>query len=138
MTNIEAAIGLAQIEKADIHIENRKRVASWYLDELSDLRDKVAFQKVTDHAESVWWMFSILLKESAKVSRDALMEKLNAAGIETRPFFYPLHVMPAYEDPNANCPVSESVASRGINLPTHGKLTREDVKYIADCLRASL
>ena len=138
MTNIEAAIGLAQVEKADIHIENRKRVASWYLEELADLQQKVAFQKVTDHSESVWWMFSILLKDSAKISRDALMEKLKADGIETRPLFYPMHVMPVYEDPNANCPVSERIASHGMNLPTHGKLTREDVRYICDRLREYL
>lgn len=135
MTNIEAAIGLAQVEKIDTHIANRKKVAEWYFEELSDLQDRISFQKVTEHSESVWWMLSILLKDTVKIERDALMDKLAEDGIETRPIFYPMHIMPVYEDKNANCPVSEYVSSHGINLPTYGQLTREDVKYICDCIR---
>lgn len=136
MTNIEAAIGLAQLEKIEEHIRNRRRVAEWYFEELSGMEDVIQFQKVTDGAESVWWMFSILLTKNAKVSRDELMLKLKEDGIETRPLFYPMHVMPVYEDKNANCPVSEQVAANGMNLPTHALLTREDVKYICNRIKA--
>lgn len=135
MTNIEAAIGLAQLENIDIHIADHKRVAQWYLEELHDVQDRVSFQKVTEHAESVWWMFSILLKETSRIDRDTLMAKLAEDGIETRPVFYPMHIMPVYEDRNADCPVSEYVAARGMNLPTSGQLTRDDVAYICSCIK---
>lgn len=135
MTNIAAAIGLAQLEKIDEHIANRRRVASWYMEELKDCQEYISFQKVTEKAESVWWMFSILLTDKVKKTRDELMELLKTDGIETRPIFYPMHQMPVYEDSNANCPVCETVAARGMNLPTHGLLTREDVAYICDHIK---
>ncbi len=134
MTNIEAAIGLAQLEKIDVHIANRRKVAGWYFEEFSRLSDYIQLQTVTPNAESVWWMFSVILKDTVKISRDDLMLRLKEDGIETRPLFYPMHVMPPYEDKNAGCPVSEYVSANGMNVPTHGQLTREDVKYIVDCM----
>lgn len=132
MTNIEAAIGVAQLENIDQHIKDRRTVASWYFEALADLKDYLLFQTVTTEAESVWWMFSILLTDKVKISRDELIEKLMKDGIETRPLFYPMHVMPVYFDKNVNCPVSEKISMHGLNLPTHSQITREDVDYICE------
>jgi len=136
MTNIEAAIGLAQLEQIDLHISNRRKVAEWYQEELKDMGNYVRFQKVTEGAESVWWMFSVLLKENTRISRDTLMGKLKDDGIETRPLFYPMHQMPVYEDKDAKCPISENVAANGLNLPTHALLSREDVRFICDKIKS--
>lgn len=136
MTNIEAAIGLAQLENIELHISDRRKVASWYKEELSGMEDYISFQETTAGAESVWWMFSILLKDAVKITRDQLMNRLKEDGIETRPLFYPMHQMPVYEDPNAKCPVSEKIAAMGMNLPTHALMSRDDVKYICERLRA--
>ncbi len=136
MTNIAAAIGLGQLENINEHINERKKVASYYFEELKGMEKYIDFQHVTKGADSVWWMFSILLKENVKISRDDIMLKMDEEGIETRPVFYPMHIMPVYEDKNAGCPVSEYVASRGINLPTHALLSREDIKYICDTLKS--
>jgi len=138
MTNIEAAIGLAQLENVADHIAARRRVADWYCEYLSDLADYLAPQKPTPGAESVWWMYSVLLTGKARRSREALMDALAADGIETRPLFYPLHIMPAFYDEQAGCPVAEEIAPRGINLPTHALLTRDDIEYICERLRAHL
>ena len=138
MTNVEAAIGLAQLENIDTHIANRKKVAEWYQEELSSLKDYVDFQQSTVNSENVWWMFSILLTNKAAISRDELMNKLKEDGIETRPLFYPMHVMPPYFDENACCPVSEKIASNGINLPTHSSVTREDISFICDRVKKYL
>ncbi len=135
MTNIEAAIGLAQLENVEDHIAARQRVADWYCEFLADITDYVTPQKQTSGAESVWWMYSVLLNRNSKISRDALMEALAADGIETRPLFYPMHIMPAFYDEQANCPVAEDIAARGVNLPTHALLTREDVAYICSRLK---
>ena len=134
MTNIEAAIGLAQLENIDDHIAARRRVVGWYREFLEDMDEYLTLQKVTPGARSVWWMFSVLLTEKAVISRDALMRALAEDGIETRPLFYPMHVMPAFYDNHAACPVAEDVAARGLNLPTHALLTQEDVEYICSRL----
>ncbi len=135
MTNIEAAIGLAQLENIETHIAQRRKVASWYMEELNGMEDYVELQHVTEGAESVWWMFSVLLKDKAKITRDELILRLEKDNIETRPLFYPMHQMPVYFDPEAKCPVCENIAARGINLPTHALLTREDVAWICKRLR---
>lgn len=135
MTNVAAAIGLAQVEQIEQHIEEHRKVASWYLEELEDARDYLSFQKVTEGSSTVWWMFSVMLNDKVTIERDEVMRKMEEFGIETRPVFYPMHVMPVYRDNNTNNSVCEKVASRGINLPTHGKLTREDVRFICNSLK---
>ena len=138
MTNIKAAIGLAQLERVEGHIAARHRVVEWYCEYLSDTAHYLTPQQQNPGAESVWWMYSILLTRNSKISRDALMEALAADGIETRLLFFPMHIMPAYYDEQANCPVAEDIAARGINLPTHGLLTKEDVVYICPQLKSHI
>ena len=137
MTNIEAAIGLAQLENIEELIQSRQQVAAWYMEELKDEFEQglISFQVTTPKAKTVWWMFSILLEQDCRVKRDHLMELLHVDGIETRPLFYPMHMMPAFEDTNADCPVSEDIALRGMNLPTHALLKREDIQYICDKIK---
>jgi perosamine synthetase len=130
MTNIEAAIGLAQLENIDSHISARKKVTEWYMDEFESISDFINFQQITPKAENVWWMFSILVNDKSAIGRDELMLKLLEDGIETRPIFYPMHIMPPYYDKNAGCPVSAKIAAAGLNLPTHAKLSRENISFI--------
>jgi perosamine synthetase len=130
MTNIEAAIGLAQLENVDAHIGARRQVADWYSKCIEDVPDYLIPQQQTPGASSVWWMYSIVLTEKSKISRDELMKSLAADGIETRPLFYPMHLMPPYINDQAHCPVAEDITARGINLPTHALLTFKDVEYI--------
>jgi len=138
MTNIEAAIGLGQLENVEKHIAARRKVADWYREQLKGLGEYIQMQTVTPGAESVWWMFSILLTSRAGISRDRLAAVLLEKGIETRPLFYPMHIMPVYEDVNAGCPVCEDIAARGLNLPTHGLLSHDDVVYICDQIKQAV
>ncbi len=130
MTNIEAAIGLAQLENIDHHIADRMRVVNWYNEQIRNMPDYFTPQVVTNDSQSVWWMFSILLTQRSKLSRDELIKALEADGIETRPLFYPIHIMPPYLDNQASCPVSEEISLRGVNLPTHALLTYNEIEYI--------
>jgi len=136
MTNLQAAVGLAQLENAAWHLEQRRRVAGLYAKYLSALEGLVAVQEVPEGAEHVYWMISVLLK--GEKPRDAVMERMEAAGVEMRPLFYPMHTMPPYEDRDAHFPVAEALSARGINLPSHGLLTEEQVKYIVDMLRKAI
>lgn len=138
MTNIEAALGLAQLERVEEHLDRREAVAGWYNRHLSDLSNFITLPSVMDWAHHVFWMYTILLKDSCQVSRDELMARLMERGIETRPVFYPMHAMPPYLDTQSHYPVADALSARGINLPTHGLLSEDDVQYIATQIRSCL
>lgn len=131
MTNIAAAIGLAQLEKADWHIARRREIAAEYARRLVDLPG-ITFQPEKPWACNVHWMTSVVLDEQLPLSRDAVIIKLAEAGVETRPFFYPMHILPIYQDmAKGQCfPVAERLAAQGINLPSSATLSEEDVAFV--------
>ena len=135
MTNLEAAIGLAQTEQIEEHIASRRRVAEWYNQRLEPLREFLTLPIEEPWARHSFWMYTVVLKDTVRLERDAVIGGLAAGGIETRPVFYPMHVLPPYKEADGRYPVAEALARRGINLPTHGLLTEEDVDYIAASLR---
>ncbi|MGA2599366.1 MAG: DegT/DnrJ/EryC1/StrS family aminotransferase [Bryobacteraceae bacterium] len=135
MTNLQAAIGVAQLEQIDLHLAKRRQVAGWYRKHLSGLQDMITLPGEAPWAKHSFWMYTILLSENYPLSRDEFMEELDRSGIETRPVFYPMHVMPPYREPNGKYPVAESLSKHGVNLPTHGMLTEEDIFFIAACIR---
>lgn len=136
MTNIQSAIGLAQLERISRHLGRRREVAELYYKHLRDLEDFIHLPVEKDWAHHAFWMFSIVLRDKVKISRDGFMELLERDGIESRPIFYPMHVLPPYKEQDARYPVADSIASRGLNLPTHSILTEEDVAYISDKIRS--
>ena len=135
MTNIQAAIGLAQLEKVDWHLARRREIAGWY-EELLGGHPLFALQPEMAWARNAYWMNSVVLAEGFPLSRDETMQRLAEQGIETRPFFYPMHTLPMYRSiaSGHTVPVAESVAARGMNLPSSSKLTYEDVGYVAEGL----
>ena len=135
MTNLQAAIGVAQLEQIDLHLAKRRQVANWYRKHLSDLEDMITLPAEAPWAKHSFWMYTVLLSESHPLNRDEFMEELDHSGIETRPVFYPMHVMPPYREPNGRYPIAESLSKQGVNLPTHGMLTEEDITYIAASIR---
>lgn len=134
LTNIQCAIGMAQLERLAEFIDVRRRLAARYRTALADLPG-IAFQRETPGAISVWWMFSILA--SSEAARDRLMQHLADADIETRPLFYPLHILPPYRTSAATCPGAERIGLTGLNLPTGGHVSVADVERIAELIRES-
>lgn len=135
MTNLQAAVGLAQLENIQWHLEQRQRVAALYAKYIPLLGDWVTMQAVPESAKHVYWMNSVILSEKVKLSRDEVMAKMEEKNIEMRPLFYPMHIMPPYLDKSVVAPVAESLSSRGINLPSHGMLQEEHVKYVVESLK---
>jgi perosamine synthetase len=128
MTNIEAAIGLAQLERADEFITRKRTLAQQYTTALRGLPLEV-------HAEAPdtihsYWMFSILVEHASL--RDPLRKHLAEAGIETRPLFYPVHTMPMYSRNYRKHKVAEDLAWRGINLPSWPGLANDQVSAICN------
>ena len=136
MTNIAAAIGLAQLEKVEWHIERRREIAKWYYEGLKR-NSALILPAEKKWARNVYWMFSVVLDEKLHVERDAVMATLAKEGIETRPMFYPMHTLPPYRRlARGQCfPVAERIASRGMNLPTWAGLTHEDIDLVCDALK---
>lgn len=143
MTNVTAAIGLAQLEKIDWHLERRFEIAGWYIEHLQRIPGLV-WQHEMDWAKHIYWMFSVLLDDDHGRDRNDVMDALQLRGIETRPTFYPMHWLPPYRDSEGpqEFPVAERIARTGINLPTWAGLTREDVhdvcESLVECLDAKM
>jgi perosamine synthetase len=127
MTNICAAIGLAQLEKADEILERKRRIASWYESSLGNLPLK--FHSELQDTRHSFWMCSIAVNDAS--DRAPLREYLKAQGVETRPVFYLANAMPHCQTDEI-FPVAESISSRGINLPSYPALSQDDVALICE------
>jgi perosamine synthetase len=139
MTNVAAAIGLAQLERIDHHLKKRKTIAEYYDRHLASLSDRIILPTADPWVDHAYWMYTIVLRTNVLKSRDQVMRDLDDAGIETRPVFYPMHVLPPYRDAAPGpFPRADFCGSRGISLPTHGRLTEQDVDRVVEALAASV
>lgn len=130
LTNMQAAIGCAQLEESSKIIDLKKRVYDSYIRKLENI-DGVFLQKINSNVEPVIWAIAIKIDENKfKYNRDGIMEKLKEKGIETRPGFYDCATLPLY---NAqNIPISEKISKSVISLPSSSNLSEEDIKYICN------
>jgi len=131
MTNIQAAIGCAQMERLNSILERKQRIHDIYKSELEDI---VTFQEIPDYIKSTYWMISFTFKEF--VNKDLLMENLLTDGIETRPFFLPISTMPFYD--SSNTPNSLILSKTGINVPSYPTLKESDIKWICKQIKKRL
>ena len=131
MTNICAAIGLAQLERANKIIEKKRQLAEWYYDNL--IGTGLEFHKADNNIFHSYWMVNILVNDYK--DRDKLREHLKNTGVETRPIFYPIHTMPIYKKKGEKFPTAEDIARRGITLPSYPGLTKKDVIFICNKIR---
>ncbi|MCW3132482.1 MAG: DegT/DnrJ/EryC1/StrS family aminotransferase [Candidatus Methanospirare jalkutatii] len=139
MTNLQAAVGVAQLKKLDEFVEKKRQIAKWYAEELKEFEEKrlIRLHPETEWAKCVYWMYSILIENKAKVNRNELMKKLEDMGIETRPFFVPMHLLPIYNS-NERLPIAEELAKKGINLPSSVTLTEDIIVGIAKTINSEL
>jgi perosamine synthetase len=130
MTNICAAIGLAQLERAEEFLSRKARLAEEYQDALADA--PIEFHAPHGEVKHSFWMISILVETAAQ--RDPLRSHLAQHGVETRPLFYPAHTMPMYSTRYRRHPVAENLAWRGINLPSWPGMADSEIKHVADAI----
>jgi perosamine synthetase len=138
MTNLQAALGLAQLEQIELFIAKKRQILGWYREELGGL-DDVALNPELRASRNVVWMTSVLLPRSR--SRDAVMRDLLEAGVDSRPFFVPMSAMPHLArfrrvgSRGEDCPVAGDLSARGINLPSGCALSRQDAAAVGAALR---
>ena len=135
MTNLQAALGLAQLERINEFLDKKKEIYEWYKEGLKYVPNiKLNFQK--KGFKNVYWMICLEIIGYNEKKRDDLMKKLKEKGIDSRPFFYPVSDMPMYE--KSNTPITHKVYQRGINLPSFFDIKKEEVRYISKVLKATL
>lgn len=136
MTNMQAAVGVAQTEQLDKFVEARRRNAALYTQLLKDIPGLVTPPEA-GYAKNVFWMYSLLVEDEFGLTRDQLRGFLAKRGIETRTFFIPMHLQPIYYNQfkGQSYPVSEMLCQRGFYLPSASSLTENQIRYIAGVVR---
>jgi perosamine synthetase len=141
-TNIQAALGLAQLEKLDEFVIRKREIGKLYQELLCDI-DTIQLPIIsTSYAENIYWVFGIILKQTANKTAQDIMNLLNQEGIGTRPFFYPMHLQPVFNKMglfnNENHINSEYLAKYGFYLPSGLGLKDDEIKIVAKTLRKIL
>jgi len=140
MSAMQAALGLAQLERLDELIARKREIFGWYRDQLAPI-DGLILNSEAQGTLNSYWMVTVILPEAPGLGKEAVMEALRSEGIDTRPFFNPLSSLPAYRraksarGARARNPVSYRISPRGINLPSALDLSVDDVRYVCDRLK---
>jgi len=137
MTGLQAAVGLAQLRKIDMLLERKRRIAKIYEEILGNVPGIELHPKMM-WAKPSYWLYSILVDEKKYgLSRDRLMMELEKRSIETRRFFHPLHVMPAFSNYSDEKPyaISTYLSQHGLNLPSGPRISDDDIEYVAKTIK---
>ncbi len=143
MSSMQAALGLAQLERIDELVAHKRRIFEWYREELSGIAG-LGLNREPEGTKNSYWMVTATIDDRFDLPKSALMASLRAEGIDTRPFFYPLSSLPAFRSQGGEArwrrrnPTAYRVSAQAINLPSALSLRREDVSRVCEALRTEL
>jgi perosamine synthetase len=143
MSSMQAALGLAQLERIDDLVGRKRRIYGWYRDNLHDVAGIVLNYEASD-TKNTYWMVTIVVDEELGIRKDRLMDVMSEHLIDCRPFFHPLSSLPAYEHSEqakkarSRNHVSYKISPYAINLPSGLNMTEAKVRYVCDTLRSVL
>jgi perosamine synthetase len=136
MTNIQAALGLAQLERLDEFVERKRKMGETYTTLLQGTEGLQLPTPKTEYCDNIYWVYGIQIDESTGINGEMAMKKLGDNGVGTRPFFYPLHQQPVLKNMglfvNEAFPVSERMYRQGLYLPSGLGLSNEQLYRAAD------
>ncbi|GLI54148.1 DegT/DnrJ/EryC1/StrS family aminotransferase [Thermodesulfovibrio yellowstonii] len=135
MTNLQAALGVAQLERIDELLAKKEEIFKWYQEGLKDVKG-IRLNRQASWAKNVYWMVCLELDDYTEFQRDEFIQRLKSNNIDSRPYFYPLSDMPMYDD--ADTPIAHKVYKRGLNLPSYFDITKEEVDYICEKVKEIL
>jgi perosamine synthetase len=142
MTNLQAALGLAQLERLDEFVTRKRAMGKRYAGLLADCAGLQLPLAGTGYAENVYWVFGIVLNDEALFDAKEVMGRLAEAKIGTRPFFWPMHEQPVFRKmglfEGETYPVAERIARRGFYLPSGVALRGEQIDQAALALKKVL
>ena len=135
MNNITAALGLAQLQRANNQIERKRRINAWYREGLEDL-EHINFQEEAKNTRSICWMTSFSLNPTSGLSREGLMSQLKQKGIDTRPVFPAISQYPIWRYKPETQPIAKLIGDSAINLPSGVALNKKSIQYIIESIRS--
>lgn len=139
MTNLQAALGLAQLERLDEFVMRKREIGRQYTALLSDLPGLQLPLPQTSYAENIYWVYGMVLHDNIPFDAELAMQHLAKQGIGTRPFFWPMHEQPVFRKmglfQNAHYPVAEKLARRGFYLPSGLALTEQQLENVVESVR---
>ena len=135
LTNLQAAIGVAQFEQLSKFVSLKRNIAHSYNNTLSKYKYFLLPSEISGIINS-YWLYTFLLTTDAPFTRQEIVNFLSSKGIETRPVFFPIHIMPPYEQfaSGLDFPVSERVSNSGISLPSSTNISNEELKFICNSI----
>ncbi|AZR83166.1 aminotransferase [Thiomicrospira sp. S5] len=137
MSNVQAAIGLAQLERADELIEMKRRIFDWYQEGLANV-PYIHLNKEVEGARSIYWMTSLRLDKDAPISRDQLIQELKTKNVDTRPVFPSISQYPIWDKKQNEQPTAFLVGNTAMNLPSGVCLTKAEVMYVCSSIKQIL
>jgi len=139
MSNLQAAVGVAQLERLPDTLSRKRQIGAWYDALLADVDGLERLPPRTTYAETLPWVYGVVLRDHVRFDAEDAMRRLAAAGIGARPFFWPMHEQPALRRLGlfeaVRCPVAERIARRGFYIPSGVALTRGQAERVADAVR---
>jgi perosamine synthetase len=138
MTNLQAAVGLAQLEQLSDFVERKRKMGERYTELLQDIPHLELPLVKTDYADNIYWVYGVVLSEDIPFDAIEAMQRLKEYQIGTRPFFWCMHEQPVFTKmglfQNISCPVAERLARRGFYLPSGLALTDEQIERTAEAV----
>jgi perosamine synthetase len=138
MSNIQAALGLAQLERLDEFVSRKRDMGRLYSRLLSDVRGIQLPHPRTDYAENIYWVYGILLNDEVRFDAKEAIRRLSLLKVGARPFFWPMHEQPVFKEmglfSDEVYPVAERMARRGFYIPSGVALTDDQVQRVASAL----
>jgi perosamine synthetase len=135
MTNLQAALGVAQLERLDEFVKIKRKMGAHYNNLFSTLKNIQPQTVKTSYADNIYWVYGMVLNDELPFDAVAVMKKLAQANIGTRPFFWPMHEQPVFLKmglfKNVSCPVAERIARRGFYIPSGLALTEQQMNRVA-------
>jgi perosamine synthetase len=139
MSNLQAAVGVAQMERLPQTVEKKRAIGAWYDELLADLDDLERLPARTEYAENIHWVYGVVLEDSLPFDAEEAMKRMDARGIGTRAFFWPMHEQPVFRKMGlfngVSCPAAERIARRGFYIPSGVALTRDQAEQVTEALR---
>lgn len=142
MTNLQAALGLAQLERLEEFIVKKRKNGELYTTLLKDISGFQLPLEKTDYADNIYWVYGIVLNDSIKFDGREFINKLSEKGVGARPFFWPMHQQPIFQKTglfkNEKYPIAERLGKKGFYLPSGLTLTEKQIKYVAKTVKEIL
>ncbi|KKP24477.1 MAG: DegT/DnrJ/EryC1/StrS aminotransferase family [candidate division TM6 bacterium GW2011_GWF2_28_16] len=139
LTNLQAALGLAQLENLEEHVNKKRYIGKFYMQNLKDIKYLQLPKEERSYAQNIYWVFGIILKDNYSHDADYVIKELEKLGVGCRPFFWPMHEQPVLKRmglfKNEKYPVAENLARRGFYIPSGLAITDEQLNFVVKKVR---